>query len=87
VPDLYESEQLKRHYNKLLSVLENVIDSLGDPKNIGKEMKELGRRHVGYRVKIDHYNVIGKAILKTVETFMGREFTSPIKHSWIALIR
>jgi len=87
VADLYESKELKSHYTKLIGSLNSVIESLSDPKDIGKTMKELGRRHVDYGVKVEHYNVIGKAILKTLEALLAEGYSSSIKHAWIAFIR
>jgi len=50
-------------------------------------LKTLGGRHVGYGVKKEHYNVIGRALLITLEGGLKEQFTPQLKQSWVALIR
>ena len=67
VPNLYNSQELKRHFRNLLDYFMQAIESLKDPEvNIVTTLKKLGKRHVGYEVVEEHYNVVGRAILDTL---------------------
>ena len=45
-------------------------------------IKEMGKRHVGYGVKPEHYALVGGALLWTLEKGLGADFTSEVKAAW-----
>ena len=46
-------------------------------------MQDLGRRHVGYGVKAEDYNVVGQALLWTLEKGLKHAFTSEVRDAWL----
>mmetsp|Transcript_11801 Transcript_11801/g.18129 ORF Transcript_11801/g.18129 Transcript_11801/m.18129 type:complete len:129 (-) Transcript_11801:256-642(-) len=65
--DLYASPELSSHSKKLLTALDQMIQSIGDPQKLLVTAKALGQRHVGYGVTPDyHYDVIGQAVMMTI---------------------
>ena len=42
----------------------------------------LGERHVGYGILEPHYDVVGKALLMTLEQGLGDAFTPEVKEAW-----
>ena len=44
--------------------------------------EDLGRRHVGYNVKDEHYDIVGGALLWTLEKGLGDAFTPDVKGAW-----
>ena len=82
VSDLYESQELKRHYKKLLGALDNAILNLDDKPLVDKELNSLGFRHFSYGVKQSHYDVVNEAVLLTLETGLSEKFTPEIKNAW-----
>ena len=46
------------------------------------ECHYLGRRHVGYGLKAQHYVLVGSALLWTLEKALGEAFTSEVKDAW-----
>jgi hemoglobin-like flavoprotein len=45
-------------------------------------LKDLGKRHVAYKVEASHYNTVGAALLGTLETGLGDDFTTEVKNAW-----
>jgi len=84
VQDLYNSEELKKHYTKLLKALDAVIISLKVPyDDIVTTLRRLGERHKDYGVVKEHYNVVGRAIIATLDQVFGEAFTPEVKDCWI----
>lgn len=55
------------------------LDKLGE---VVPTVQALGKRHVGYGVKDEHYETVGTALLWTLETGLGDAFTSDVKNAW-----
>mmetsp|Transcript_11807 Transcript_11807/g.18150 ORF Transcript_11807/g.18150 Transcript_11807/m.18150 type:complete len:130 (-) Transcript_11807:1494-1883(-) len=81
--DLYESLALKKHYSKLIGALDKVVVALENQEGIQAYVKALGKRHVRYGVIKKHYNVIGNALIATLQGGLGDRFTDTLKHAWI----
>jgi hemoglobin-like flavoprotein len=45
-------------------------------------IQDLGRRHVGYGVTAEHYELVGEALLWTLEQGLGDDFTPSVKAAW-----
>lgn len=64
-----------------LNVVVNGIANLGD---LVPNIQEMGRRHVAYGVKAQHYDSVGAAILWTLEQGLGADFTPATREAWTA---
>lgn len=72
------SEQVR----KLMASLNMVVMSLDRLESILPNVQELGRRHVDYGVKDEHYDTVGAALLWTLEQGLGDAFTPEVKDAW-----
>ena len=72
------SEQVR----KLMASLNIVVMSLDRLESILPNVQELGRRHVDYGVKDEHYDTVGAALLWTLEQGLGDAFTPDVKEAW-----
>lgn len=72
------SEQVR----KLMASLNMVVMSLDRLESILPNVQELGRRHVDYGVKDEHYDTVGAALLWTLEQGLGDAFTPEVKEAW-----
>ena len=61
---------------KLMQMLETAV------KNLHQVEQILGRKHVGYGAKPEHYDTVGEALLWTLEQGLGPAFTPPVKAAW-----
>ena len=44
--------------------------------------RELGRRHVDYGVSRNDYKFVGQALLGTLRSFLGDDFTPEVELAW-----
>jgi len=69
---------------KLAQALTIVVTAIDRPDQIRGAVEALGRRHVGYGVRDEHYSTVGAALLWTLEQGLGDAFTSPVREAWAA---
>ncbi|MBE9011297.1 flavohemoprotein, partial [Pseudanabaenaceae cyanobacterium LEGE 13415] len=68
---------------KLFASLVLVINSLRQPDALNGALTGLGTRHVQYGVLPEHYPMVGNTLLKTLESFLGTDWTPQTKQTWI----
>jgi hemoglobin-like flavoprotein len=66
---------------KLGQALAIMVTSLDRPDQIRGAVEALGRRHVGYGVRDEHYTTVGSA-LWTLEQGLGEAFTAQVRDAW-----
>jgi hemoglobin-like flavoprotein len=69
---------------KLIDMLSIVVARLDRLDELSEDIRQLALRHAGYGVKADHYAIVGSALLWTLETGLGNEWTGEIKDAWEA---
>lgn len=67
---------------KLMQILGVAVSSLNNLEAIVPAVQDLGRRHVKYGVRPQHYNTVAEAILWMLAQTLGATFTPTIKQSW-----
>jgi len=67
---------------KLMKVLGIAVSSLEDLPGLVPVVQDLGRRHVAYGVRPEHYATVGTALLWTLEQGLGAGFTHEVKAAW-----
>jgi hemoglobin-like flavoprotein len=67
---------------KLMQVLNVVVNSLERLDSLIPTVQDLGRRHVGYGVKSEHYATVGSALLWTLDKGLGPAFTPDTQDAW-----
>jgi len=65
-PDVYQSQSFIVHSKKLISAINKGIQSCEDMTELSKGLQKLGLKHALSGVKVEHYNVIGRAFLLTL---------------------
>ncbi len=75
---------MSEQQRKLMDTLEILAKGLRVQQVILPALKDLGRRHVGYGVKDEHYEAVGSALLWTLEKGLGEQFTPEVKEAWVA---
>ena len=64
---------------KMIGVAVAHLDRLGE---VVPAVQALGKRHVGYGVKDEHYDTVAVALLWTLEKGLGNDFTPAAKDAW-----
>lgn len=68
---------------KLMATLGRVVSSLDDPSLL-PTAEALGRKHVQYGVRPEHYATVGVALLSTLEAGLGDAWNDEVKTAWTA---
>lgn len=69
---------------KLIATLAYVVRGLSDLGSIRPAVRDLGKRHKGYRVTQAHYAPVGQALIATLAERLGAGFTAEHRRAWSA---
>ena len=64
---LLRMQLLRKHALQVMQQLGMVIKGLGDLGCLIPKITALAQRHVGYGVQLSHYELLGRALLGTLE--------------------
>lgn len=73
---------MKAQGTKLMSMINTAVNGLTRLDQIVPAVESLGKRHVGYGVKDQHYDTVAGALLYTLEKGLGPAFTPEVRQSW-----
>lgn len=73
---------MKEQERKLMHTLALAVEGLRQPEHIIPAVQDLGRRHAGYGVKDEYYDILSEALLWTLAQVLGVEFTAPVRKAW-----
>ena len=76
---------MKEQGRKLMQMLSVAVHALNNLDTIVPAIQAMGQRHVGYGVTMEHYAVVGEALIWTLEKGLGEAFTAEVKEAWITL--
>jgi hemoglobin-like flavoprotein len=67
---------------KPMTAIATVVNSLGDIDAVAPAVCDLAKRHVAYGVQPEHYELVGAALLWTLEQGLGSDFTRAVSDAW-----
>jgi hemoglobin-like flavoprotein len=70
---------------KLVEMLDAIARGLDEPATLKAGLHDLGRRHVEYGVRPDHYASVGAALMSTLADVHGERFSDDARRGWLAL--
>jgi len=70
---------------KLMQMVGTAVSALRKPSLLNHAVSELGKRHVNYGVKPEHYDAIGKALMYTIQIQLQDGFTPDVEDAWQAV--
>jgi len=73
---------LQSQGKKLMQALGFIVNSLTKLDELVPVAQDMARRHVGYGVQAAHYDIVGTALLWTLEQGLGPAFTDEVKTAW-----
>jgi hemoglobin-like flavoprotein len=73
---------LEEQSQKLLDMLGTIVDALDRMQELQPQLVELGRKHVTYGVKPEHYDVMRTALLWAFARALEYEFDAETKSAW-----
>lgn len=75
-------EDMSEQKKKLMQTLGYAVAGLNNLDEIVPAVQDLGKRHVDYKVKPEHYDTVGAALLWTLGQGLGEEFTPDVEAAW-----
>lgn len=80
---LFAGADLDLQYKKLLAALTLIIEHLREPEVITPLLQDLGQRHLtAYHVRPEDLAMGGSALLDTLATFLGDQWTPELQQAW-----
>jgi methyl-accepting chemotaxis protein len=67
---------------KLIASLEAIVLFLSDPASQRTYLKELGRRHVGYGARPEHYGLVIETMLEAMDEASGGLLDPMVRSEW-----
>jgi hemoglobin-like flavoprotein len=67
---------------KLIKMLTMIISRLQKMDDIATEVKSLGKRHVDYGTRPEHYQTVGQALLWALENTLGKRWDQETSQAW-----
>ena len=69
---------------RTMIALQTAVEGLHRLDEIGPMLVRLGARHVRYGVRPEHFDVVGEALMWTLEQGLGDELTASVRDAWLA---
>jgi len=83
---LYKDARFLAHARRVVKMLDVAVDMLGpDLGPVTHALCTLGERHVVYGVTVEHYPIVGQALLRTLEAALGECWTPQVQEGWGAI--
>jgi hemoglobin-like flavoprotein len=76
-------EDMKGQHRKLLDMMNTIIERLERIDELKGDIVDMAKRHDGYGVKPQHYNMVGVALLWTLQKMLGTEWTDEVRSAWV----
>jgi hemoglobin-like flavoprotein len=76
-------QEMEEQNKKLIDMLNVIIERLENLNELKGEIIAVAKRHIDYGVKTEHYNMVGTALLWTLEKALGKDWTEELKTAWI----
>jgi hemoglobin-like flavoprotein len=81
---LFTAADMEQQGAKLMTTLAFVVNGLSRADTILPVVRELGKRHVEYGVKPEHYQMAGEALIVALAAGLGTAFTVEVCEAWRA---
>ncbi len=70
---------------KLMQMIGTAVKTLRKPDLLQPTVTELGKRHINYGVKPEHYDSVGEALIYAIQTQLKDNFTPEVESAWRAV--
>jgi hemoglobin-like flavoprotein len=81
---MFEKTDMPEQRRKLIQALAAVVNGLDNFEPLIPVLEDLGRRHARYGVKDQHYQMVGAALLWTLERGLKDAWTPAVEAAWTA---
>jgi nitric oxide dioxygenase len=78
------SNDVERQARMFLQSLNVIVHSLSTMERAAPVLTRLGVKHRGYGVMPEYYDLVGGALIETLQETLGEKFTNEVREAWIA---
>jgi len=82
VKSLFNESDMKEQGKKLMQMIGAAVKGLDSLGELVPAVQSLGKRHIKYGVKDEHYDTVATALLFTLDKGLGESFTEETKEAW-----
>ena len=75
-------KDMKEQYKKVVYIFNIVVARLDRFDELTADVVAVGGRHKGYGVKVEHYKMVGDALLWTLENGLGSDWNEEVGEAW-----
>ncbi|HEY9638466.1 MAG TPA: transposase [Coleofasciculaceae cyanobacterium] len=79
---LFAHTTMQFQEQKLMMSLVLVLNNLRNLTYLKILLRDLGERHVRYGARRENYPMVGATLLKTLESYLGADWTPEVKQAW-----
>jgi|GEM_PF-619633 len=83
VEPLFSHVDMQAQRSMLMEVLATAIRGLDNLEALIPTLRDLGARHVAYGARNSHYKQVGRALIESLEQFLGAAFTPEVHLAWL----
>merc|ERR1712050_229437 len=80
--DVYESAALKSHGSRVVGTVGAAVEGVDDLDALVPVLQALALRHVGYGVLPEHFDIVGKALMNSLQDGLQSDFTTEVRLAW-----
>ena len=73
---------MKKQGRKLIAMLNTAVNGLDNLECLLETLKESGKAHASFGVKVEDYKKVGDTFLWTLKQGLGDAFTPDVKEAW-----
>jgi len=77
--------RFEKHAIAVVTTTATAVSLLTDLPTLVPVLKALGLKHVGYGVIPDHYDVVGQALIQSLASALGENFTPAVKNAYLKM--
>jgi nitric oxide dioxygenase len=81
------TRDMNAQYRKLIDMLSIIVARLDRLDLLTEDIIAMARRHAGYGVKPEHYEMVGDALIWTLKQGFGRDWSPPMEEAWLNCYR
>jgi hemoglobin-like flavoprotein len=76
-------EDTERQYRKFIVMLDTIVARLETLGELKGDIVMMAKQHANYGVKPEHYNMVGKALLLTLQKTLDKDWTDEVRSAWV----
>ena len=85
--ETFRNKRFQIHARRVIGTVDLAVDLLeqNDLETLIPALQSLGTKHARYGVKDEHFPIVGEALLDTLGTALGDEFSAEVKEAWVGV--